>query len=200
MHVKQCNLIGLYSLFKIVILSSIKSHGLPFTICLTCNTTEAGRSLFNEFATDAKVFSSGNDLLNHICASGERSIINSYLINSYCFQTSEVTSSFWKLQLSIIAQLRLIRSLSIVVAIIIPNHDKCAVKSFTKELQAARWKVTSRAVSYLDICDSISDSCSMITDLHSSCASNVEPLVLKSPLIVTPPPISSYIWVPFDRP
>jgi hypothetical protein len=60
--------------------SSIESHGLPFTIRLACDTTEAGRSLFNEFAPDANVFSSGNNLLNHIRASGEQSIISGYLI------------------------------------------------------------------------------------------------------------------------
>jgi hypothetical protein len=118
-------------------LSTIESHGLPFTICLACDTTEARRSLFTEFAQNATVFSSGNGLLNHIRASGEQSTISGYLINSYCFQTSEVTSSFWKLQLLIIAQLHLIWSLSIVVAIVIPDHDGRAIKSFTKGLEAA---------------------------------------------------------------
>jgi hypothetical protein len=166
--------------------SSIKSHGLPFSICLACNTSESGCSLFNKFAPQATVFSSGNDLLNHIRASGHQSIISGYLINSYRFQTSEITTSFWKLQLSIIAQLRLIRSLSIVVAIVITDHDGRAVKSFIKGLEAAHWKVSLRAVSYLTIGDSISDSCSVITAVHSSCASNVEPLVLKTPPLVPP--------------
>ncbi len=180
--------------------SSIESHGLPFTICHACDTSEAGCSLFNEFATKATVFSSGNDLLNHIRASGHQSVISGYLINSYCFQTSEITSSFWKLQLSIIAQLRLIRLLSIVVAVVIPNHDGRAVRSFIKGLESAHWKVSRRADSYLEIGDSISDSCSVITAVHSSCASKVEPLVLNSPPTVPPRPLSSFIWMPFDRP
>ncbi len=179
--------------------SSIKSHGLPFSICLACDTSESGRSLFNEFAPQATVFSSENDLLNHIRASGHQSIISGYLINSYCFHTSEITTSFWKLQLSIIAQLRLIRSLSLVVAIIIPDHDGRAVKSFVKGLEAAHWKVSLWAVSYLTIGDPISDSCSVIIAVHSSCASNVEPLVLKTPQLVPPRPLSSFIWMPFDR-
>ena len=57
-----------------------------------------------------------------------------------------------------------------------------------------------RAVSYLTIGDSISDSCSVISTVHSSCASNVEPLVLKTPPSVPPQPLSSFIWMPFDRP
>jgi hypothetical protein len=89
-------------------LSSIQSHNLPFHICLACNPYESGQSLFQEFASSAKVFNSGNYLLNHIRTSGDTSIIHGYLINSYHFQTSKVTTSFWKLQLSIIAQLYLI--------------------------------------------------------------------------------------------
>jgi hypothetical protein len=103
--------------------SSIASRNLPFTIRFACNTTEAGHSLFHEFAPSAKVFGTGNDLLNHIYSLGEQSVISGYLINSYCFQTSELTSSFWILQLSIVAQLHLIQLLSIVVAIVIPDHD-----------------------------------------------------------------------------
>jgi hypothetical protein len=45
---------------------TIETRSLPFTICLACDTTEQGRSLFHEFALTATVFSSGNDLLNHI--------------------------------------------------------------------------------------------------------------------------------------
>ena len=184
---------AVYSFSNRHFLSTIESRSLPFTVCLACNTTEAGCSLFTEFAPNVTVFSSGNNLLNHICALGEQSIISGHLINSYCFQTSEVTLSFWKLQLLIIAQLCLIWSLSIVVAIVIPNHDGWAVKSFTKGLEAAHWKVSLRAVSYLDLGDSISNSCSVITAVHSSCTSNVDLLVLKFPPSGAPHPLNSFI-------
>jgi hypothetical protein len=110
--------------------STIQSQHLPFHISMACDTSEAGRSLFAEFAPDAKVFSSGNDFLHHIRASGVTSAIHGYLINSYRFLTSEVTSAFWKHQLAIIAQLRLIRSLSLIVPIVIPDHDGRSVKAF----------------------------------------------------------------------
>jgi hypothetical protein len=158
-----------------------------------------GRSLFQEFAASVKVFNSGNDLLNHIRASGDTSVIHGYLINSYRFRTSEVTTSFWKLQLSIIAQLRLIRSLSIVVAIVIPDHDGHSISAFTRGLTAANWKLSSREVSYQDIGDSIVDSCTIIIAIHSSCASNVEPITLKTPPSVTPKPIGAFVWEPFNR-
>jgi hypothetical protein len=162
-------------------ISSIDSHQLPFTISLACDTTEQGRSLFHKFATNAKVISLGNDFLHHICAPSDQDIVNGYLINSYRFHTSEVTSSFWKQQLSIIAQLRLIQSLSVLVAIVIVNHDGRAVKSFIRGLEAAHWKVLSRATSYLKIGDLVADSCSIITAIHSPSASDVVPLVLKPP-------------------
>jgi hypothetical protein len=120
----------------------ILSNNLPFNICLACNPYELGRALFKEFATSAKVFNSGNDLLNHIRASGDTSVVHGYLVNSYHFRTSEVTTSFWKLQLSIITQLSLIRLLSIIVAIVNPDHDGRSINAFTRGLTSAHWKVS----------------------------------------------------------
>jgi hypothetical protein len=180
--------------------STIETRNLPFTIRLACDTTEQGRSLFHEFSPTATVFSSGNDLLNHIRASGEQSIISGYLINSYRFQSSEVTAKFWKLQLSIIAQLRLIRSLSVIVAIVIQDHDGRCVKMFIKGLEAAHWKVTSREVLYPEIGDSVADSSLVISAVHSSCSSSVEPIILKTPPSTNPSPIGLFIWEPFNRP
>jgi hypothetical protein len=167
---------------------------------MACNPSDARRSLFAEFAPDARVISSGNDFLHHIQASGETSVIYGYLINSYWFLTSEVTSAFWKLQLAIIAQLRLIRSLSIVVALVIPDHDGRSVKAFVWGLQTTHWKISSRDVSYIEIGDFVIDSCTVIIAVHSSSASVVEPIVLKMPPVVQPKPLASYIWEPFNKP
>jgi hypothetical protein len=173
---------------------------LPFTIRLTCDTTKQGRYLFHEFALTATFFSSGNNLLNHIRASGEQSIISGYLNNSYRFQNSEVTGKFWKIQLSIIAQLRLIRSLSVIVAIVIQDYDGRCVQMFIKGLEDAHWIVKSREVMYPKIGDSVADSCLVITAVHSSCSSTVEPVTLKTPPSTNPSPIGSFIWEPFNRP
>ena len=181
-------------------ISSIDSRQLPFTISLACDTTEQGRSLFHEFATNAKVFSSGNDFQHHICALNDQAIVNCYLINSYCLRTSEVTSSFWKQLLSIIAQLCVIRSLSVKVAIVIVNHDGRAIKSFIRGLNAAHWKVSSRATSYLNIGDLVAESCLIITAVHSSSASDVDPLVLKPPPSTNARLLCLYIWEPFNHP
>ena len=65
--------------------STSSNWNLPFAISLACDPYESGCALFQEFAPTAKVFGSGNDLLNHIRASGKTSPLQGYLINSYRF-------------------------------------------------------------------------------------------------------------------
>jgi hypothetical protein len=194
-YARQCSQFdwAVYSFSNGHFCSLILSHNLPFQIAITCNPYESGCTLFQEFATGARVFGSGNNLLNHIWASGEMSPIHGYLINSYQFQTSEVTSSFWKLQLSIIAQLRLIRSLSVVVAVVIRDHDRQSVTAFVRGLLAAHWKVESMDVA-------CTDSCTIITAVHTSCSSSVIPIKLKMPPCTPARPIGTFIWEPFNRP
>jgi hypothetical protein len=86
------------------------------------------------------------------------------------------------------------------VAIVIPDHDGRSVQTFIKGLKAAYWKVKSREVSYSDIGDSIVDSCTIITAIHSSSALTVDPIILKTLPWTTPRPISVFIWEPFNRP
>jgi hypothetical protein len=47
--------------------------------------------------------------------------------------------------------------------------------------------------------DTIANSCSIIMAVHSSCASTVEPINLKTPPDLNPKPIGSFIWEPFNR-
>jgi hypothetical protein len=88
--------------------STIQPQNLPFHVQLACDPYESGRSLFQEFTSCRHIFSSATNLLNHIRASGDTSVINGYLINSPRFQTSEMTTAFWQVQAAIISQLRLI--------------------------------------------------------------------------------------------
>ena len=71
---------------------------------------------------------------------------------------------------------------------------------FIRGLKGAHWIVPSREVSYPEIGDSVADSCSVITAVHSSCSSSVKPIILKTPPRTSPRPIGSYIWEPFNRP
>jgi hypothetical protein len=131
---------------------------------------------------------------------GQTFVISGYLINSYWFCTSEVTTSSWKLQLSIIAQLCLIHSLSTIVAMVIPDHDCCAVSAFVQSLTTTHLKVTSRVVYYPNIGNSIADSCIIITAIHMSCASTVNPIELKTPSPTPSRPLGSFLWEPINWP
>ena len=46
--------------------STIESTNLTFAIQLACNVTESKRCLFGKFSPNAKVFSTSNDMLQHI--------------------------------------------------------------------------------------------------------------------------------------
>jgi hypothetical protein len=182
---------AVYSFSNKYFSSTIQSQHLPFHISLVCDTSKAGCLLFAEFAPSATVFSSSNVLLQHVKASGEISVIHGYLINSYCFLTSKITTGFWKLQLAIIMQLRLIQSLLVIVALVMPDHNGRSIKSFIRGLSTANWKVSSWDIYYTKIGDSIVDSCTVIIAVHSSSASVVGPLVLKTPPAVHPMLIAS---------
>jgi hypothetical protein len=163
--------------------STIATWNLPFQIALACDPHTSGRALFQKFAPDAHIFSPCNNLLNHIRVSGQTLVISGCLINSNRFCTSNVTTSFWKLQLSILAQLHLIRSLLTVVTVIIPDHNCHAVSAFFKGLTptTTHWKVTPWEVYYPNIGNSIADLCTIITAIHMSCASTVNFIELKTP-------------------
>ena len=75
--------------------------------------------------------------LNHICSSGDQSVLNGYLINTFLFCTNEITNAFWELQLQIVAQLRLTRSTFVVVAIVIPDLDGTVTRKFASGLERA---------------------------------------------------------------
>jgi hypothetical protein len=74
--------------------STIKSHNLPFHVKLACDPYESGQSLFQEFTSCKQIFNSATELLNHIHASGDTSVIHGYLIHSNRYQTSKTTSKF----------------------------------------------------------------------------------------------------------
>jgi hypothetical protein len=139
-------------------------------------------------------------MLNHIRTSGNTSVMHGYLIQSPSFQTSSTTSKFWQLQATIIAQLCPIPSLSIVVAIVHPDHDSRSVKSFQSTLKSSGWIIASTNIFYLDLGDNVAGSCRVITAVHSSSESTVNPLLVKQPSPVPPRPLGEFLWEPFNWP
>ena len=142
---------------------TVTSQNLPFQITLACDQYDCGRALFCKFTTCPDILSSGNDLLHHIRASGDTSQIHGYLIHSLCFRDSDTTSSFWQLQSSLIAQLCSLRNLQMVVALVLSDHDRTCVKSFTRILKAAGWSISQfDDVYFPSNGDSIADSCDLL--------------------------------------
>jgi hypothetical protein len=87
------------------------------------------------------------------------------------------------------------------VAIIIPDHDGCCVKTFTQHLKSEGWCISKfDNVSFPSINDTIAGCCDLVIGVHSSCTSCIQPLGLKMSLHVSPHPIGAFIWEPFNRP
>jgi hypothetical protein len=115
--------------------STIQDQNLPFHIKLACEPFELGCSLFQEFTSCLQIFSTANEMLNHIWSSGDTSLIHGYMIHSPCFCDSETTTKFWQVQAALVADLRLIPSLWLVIATIHPDHDGHSVKTFMSNLR-----------------------------------------------------------------
>jgi hypothetical protein len=123
------------------------------------------------------------------------------LIHSLHFKDSNTFSTFWQLQSTIVAQLQSLRNLQMVVAIIIPDHDRCCVKKITQHLKSAGWYISKfNNQSFPSISATIAGCCDLVIGVHSSCASCIELLELKMPPPVSPHPLGAFIWEPFSRP
>ena len=66
---------------------------------------------------------------------------------------SKITNAFWELHLQIVAQLRLIRSTSVVVAIVIPDLDINVTRKFASGLERAQWVVSCHVVKFANVGD-----------------------------------------------
>jgi hypothetical protein len=179
--------------------STIQSCNLPFHVKLACNPFKLGCSLFQKFTSCCQVFGTANDMFNHIRSLGDTSVIDGYMIHSPHFQPSNKATKFWQVQATIISDLCLIRSLLIVVATIHPDHYGCSIKTFSTNLKSKGWIISSMDVHYPDLGDTVAGRCCIITAVHPSCASTIEPLQLKRPPLVPPRPLGEFIWEPFNR-
>jgi len=105
------------------------------------------------------------------------------------------------LQLQIVKQLRITRSLSIVVAFIHPAHDSRSVSlAFVKPLQSDGWLVTDISVSFRDYGDSVSGSSRLLLAVHTTTETGATPINIKPPPPVPHKPIGQFVWAPFNTP
>lgn len=179
-------------------LSSILSRNMPFTIRYACDPLASGRALFAEFGNCDTVFGSAHELLHHIRSAGDTSFIHGYLIHSPLFATTDLTAQFWQTQAAIIAQLRVIHRLCLFVAFVDPRHDGKCVTGFKSTMKRAGWHITASPLAYPSFGDSVAGSTHIIVGVHSSTTPDAKPIDLRFPPSISPPPLSTYIWEPFN--
>jgi hypothetical protein len=179
--------------------STIISRNLPFCVSLACDQYKSGHALFREFTSCNTIFASGTEMLNYIRGSGDVSQIHGYLIHSLCFKDSETTSTFSQLQGTIVSQLRMLRDLQVVVAIVLSDHNSRCVTSFVRTINSNGWKILKHDISFPAQGNSVAGACHIIIGIHSSCASTAQPLLLKEAPPTSPQPLGSFLWEPFNR-
>lgn len=179
-------------------ISTIRTRNLSFSVHYACDPHASGRSLFAEFGSANNIFSTGHEFLNHIRAAGDTTPLHGYLIHSHRFSSTDPTTKFWQLQSAIVEQLYTINQLSMVVAVVHPDHDGRSVSQFSSRLSQSGWHVSTTTLRYTDFGDSIVDSTSVILAVHSGTTASASCLQLKQPPAVPPRPLSEFTWPPFN--
>ncbi len=175
--------------------------GMPFNIVLACDPYANGRALFTEICSCPTILSSAPALLDHVRASGNTAPLTGYLIHSHRYTSTKPTHRSWDIQAHIVLQLHAIRSLSMVVAVVHPDHDCRAVGiNFTQRLRSSGWVITDMHISFASYGDSVSGSCRLIIAVQSNTEENCGPLEIRTPPQLPSRPIARYIWAPFNRP
>jgi hypothetical protein len=180
--------------------STIQSQNLPFRIALACDQVESGRALFHEFTSCPHVFGNRKELLNHILALGDSPLIHGYSIHLLQFKDSKTTATFWKLQSTIVSQLRSLWDLQMIVAIILLNHDKKCVKPIILLLKRLGWVTSLSNICFPDIGDGVAGECRILTFIHNSCGSTGKALDLMILPRVPPWLFDASIWESFNKP
>jgi hypothetical protein len=164
---------------------------MPFDIVLACNPYANGLALFTEICSCPTILSSAPTLLDHVCVSGNTALLTGYLIHSHWYMSTKPTHHFWDIQAHIVLQLHAIQSLSMVVAVVHPDHDCHAVGiNFTQCLRSSGWVITDTHISFASFGDLVSGSCRLIIAVHSNTEENCCPLEIRTPPQLPSQPIA----------
>ncbi len=182
-------------------LSIIHKWGSPFKVVLACNPFVHGCALFCKLSECKLIMNSAPAMLDHIQGSGITSKLAGYIIHSHQYTSTKPTSLFWDIQSNIVRQLCIIRSLSILIAFVHPNHNCRAVSpTFAKCLCADGWITMDTNISYLIFGDSIPGECRLIVGVHSNTKSACPVFEVKTPPSIPFWPLACFIWVSFNTP
>ena len=167
---------------------------------MACDPYVNGRTLFHKLTDCPTVIDGASALLDHIRASGITSPLSGYMIHSHRYSSTEPTTRFWELQCNIVRQLHIIRSLSLVVAFVHPDHNgRSVTNAFVKRLSADGWIFHDTSVDYSVYGDTIPGTSRLIVGVHSNTEERCSAFELKT-LPPTPPrPLARFLWAPFNR-
>lgn len=179
-------------------MSSIQSRSLPFDIVLASDPTPQGRAQLQEFTTCRLIFNGVAAMFSHVRSSGDTTKLDGYLIHPQSFATPQLTRDFWQLQLSLIVQLRKLRSLAIVVAFLPPTHDSRAANQFASGMKRDGWLGSSIDLYFPHYGDSVASNSTVLSFIHSNTEENATILRFATPPASPPPTLASYVWPQFN--
>ena len=136
---------------------------------------------------------SASAILDHICRSGDQSLIDGYFIHSHCYQTSKPTTAFWSIQTSIVTQLQAIWKLRAFIAFVHPDHDSRSVSKFVTQLSTSGWVISSTKCSFLDYGDSVIGTTTVVVGVHTNTQSTVKALLFRTPPTSRLLPLAAFV-------
>ncbi len=124
------------------------------------------------------------------------------MIHSHRYSSTEPTTRFWDIQSNIVRQLHIIRSLSLVVAFVHPDHDgRSVTNAFVKRLSADGRIFLDTSVDYYSVCDdTIPGVLRLIVGVHSNTEEPCRAFELITPPPTPPRPLARFLWARFNQP
>jgi hypothetical protein len=120
------------------------------------------------------------------------------MIHAQVYASPALTKDFWQLQLSVIVQLRKLRSLALVLAFVPLDHDLKPINHFTSGLKRDGWVVSLTEMYFPHYGDSVAAGSKVILAVHSNTDHKVKPLEIPVPPQKNPPAIAKYMWPQFN--
>jgi hypothetical protein len=141
------------------------------------------------------ILSGASALLDHVCSSGLKSKLTGYIVHSHRYQGSKPTQKFWDIQA------HNVKSLSIFMAFVHPDHDGCTVScGFFTKLCNNSWLISDAQIVYTAYRDPVAGSCHLIVGVHSNAEQNCTSLKFKTLPTPMPQHLGCHLWAPFNQP
>jgi hypothetical protein len=107
--------------------------------------------------------------------------------------------AFWALQTSIVTQLHAIRSLSLFVAFVHPDHDSCSILHFVNDLSQTGWVTLLMHMDFTNYGNRVVGHTTLIVGIHNSTELLVEKFQFKTPPSKWPLHLNSFLWWNFNK-